>query len=160
MKEPPRWFRGSLLRAYGIALDEWGRSKSEASWVLLLFTPRLLLTPTSKKEAEGREELTKRFDRFLRGEWAELLAETQQPGQQRQPRYPPSSGGEDTEAAQERKLETACQKIRSGEGVSRARELLTSSGLAPGNADTLAELTNSVRRSPVPNRAIYISVLN
>ena len=68
MKEPPRWFRGSLLRAYCVALDEWERSKSTGSWALLLFVPRLLLTPTAKQGAEGKDELTQRFERFLRGE--------------------------------------------------------------------------------------------
>ena len=49
LKEPPRWFRGSLQRAYAVALEEWGRSKSAASWLLLLFTPQLLLSPIKAK---------------------------------------------------------------------------------------------------------------
>lgn len=143
MKEPPRWFRGSLQRAYGIALEEWQRNNSTASWALFLFVPRLLLTPTSKKGVEGRDELTRRFDRFLRGEWAELMAETQVPARQQQ--RPRGKEEEEPAAAMERKLEAACNKVRQGE-VSRARQLLTSSGLAPGNAATLTELRDPARR--------------
>ena len=42
---------------------------------------------------------------------------------------------------------SACAKVRQGE-VSRARQVLVSTGLAPGNADTLAELTNPELRPP------------
>ena len=154
MKEPPRWFRGSLLRAYLVALEEWERSKSTASWALVLFTPRLLLTPTAKQGAEGKEELTERLERFLRGEWTDLLAKAQRNGT-RQDR---ARGGETAEAAKERKLEAACNRVRNNE-ASRARELLTSSGLAPGNADTLAELRDPARRPTTLSRAIPVDVL-
>jgi len=157
MKEPPRWFRGSLVRAYGVALDEWMRSKSTASWALLLFTPRLLLAPTSNKGEEGKAELTKRMERFLRGEWPELLEETALASAPRNPRR--HAEDEDQAQAEERKLETACQKVRQGE-VSRAREHLTTSGLAPGKADTLAELTDPARRPRVLSQAIPEHVLN
>ena len=53
VKEPPRWFRGSLQRAYGVALDEWAQSgideaRAAASWKLLLFVPRLLIRLMTK----------------------------------------------------------------------------------------------------------------
>lgn len=149
MKEPPRWFRGSLQRAYGVAIAEWQRSHSYASWTLLLFTPRLLLAPTKSKGAEGKAELTRRLDRFLAGDWVALLEETLQQGSQQQQRRVE----EDVEAARERKLEAACNNVRMGE-VSRARQLLTSSGLAPGNAATLAQLTDPAKRPRALTAAI------
>ena len=48
--------------------------------------------------------------------------------------------------------------VHQGE-VSRARQLLTSSGLAPGNAETLAELTDPARRPAQLNKAIPAEVL-
>ena len=156
MKEPPKWFRGNLRRAYDIALDEWDRNNSAGSWMLFQLTSRLLLTPTKTKGEAGKEELIQRFDRFLRGEWVELLAETEPAPTQQRPQR--DARREDPEATRERLYEGACNRVRQGE-VSRARELLTSSGLAPGNAATLAELTDPARRPATLSREIPAEVL-
>ena len=152
MKEPPRWFRGSLLRAYSVALEEWERNKSVGSWALMLFVPRLLLTPTAKQGAEGKEELSERFHRFLRGEWTALLEETQRQGQRQ---HKPRSQEEN----KEKLYEAACKHVRQNE-VSKARQALTSSGLAPGTEATLAELRDPERRPRTLSRAIPAEVLS
>ena len=48
VREPPRWFRGQLRRAYGFALREWHATKSAAPWKLFILTPRMLLAPAEE----------------------------------------------------------------------------------------------------------------
>ena len=110
--------------------------------MLFLFTPRLLLAPTKQKGNEGKEEFTKRFNLFLRGDWPTLLADTR-PTAAAAPTRRRDQYSE--EELKERLLEEACNRVRLGE-VSRARQLLTSTGLAPGNENTLTELTDPARR--------------
>ena len=59
-----------------------------------------------------------------------------------------------TTQQEQKKLQEACSLVRLGE-MSRARQRLTFTGLAPGNAATLAELTNPLLRpqaltTPIP----------
>ena len=56
-------------------------------------------------------------------------------------------------------LEAVCAKVRLGE-VSRARQLMTSSGIAPGTAETLAELRDPDLRPPRLTAAIPEEVLS
>ena len=76
VREPPRWFRGQLRRAFAVALQQWQRDKSTSSWKLVLLIPRLLLQPTAEKGGAGKKVFEERMQRFLRGEWLELLAQT------------------------------------------------------------------------------------
>ena len=158
LKQPPRWFRGSLQRAYGVALDEWQRSRSAGSWMLLLLTPRLLLTPTRSKGAEGRQELTRRLERFLAGDWVALLEETTR-NDGAQPRPGRTNHSDDADDSRARKLEAACKCVRLNE-VSRARQLLTITGLAPGNETTRQQLTDPAKRPPTLTRLIPAEMLS
>ena len=135
IRDPPRWFRGNLRRAYVIALQEYRASRSAASWTLFELIPRMLLRPTAAKGQQGRKELEHRMDRFLRGEWTGLLADARD--STRGAGGPPASTGE-----VERRRQTACDWIRMGQ-VSRARQSLMAPALAPGNDATLSELRNT-----------------
>ena len=73
VREPPRWFRGQLLKAYCIALDEWSRTQSSAAWKLFLLIPRMLLQPTDERGEEGKAIFQERMRLFLRGDWLALL---------------------------------------------------------------------------------------
>ena len=133
VRDPPPWFRGSLRRAYAVALREWRDRKSAESWKLLLLIPRMLLRPTAVAGSEGKRIFSARMDRFERGEWEGLLRETR---------------GETNLKDAPRKrdeLQEAVAMVRIGE-LSRARMFLTSAGLAPGNNDTLAELRDPALR--------------
>ena len=140
VREPPRWFRGSLCRAFNIALKRWEMTPNASTWKLVVLLPRMLLRPTEELGEAGKEVFKGRMRQFLRGEWLELLEEAAAPT--------PTKAGtktrtetDDVGAADQRRLQQAEAKIRMRE-VSRARVLLSSQGLAPGNANTLAELTD------------------
>ena len=75
VREPPRWFRGQLRRAFGIALNEWRRTRSAAAWKVFLLVPRMLLEPTEEDGQAGKDIFAERMRRFLRGEWADLLVD-------------------------------------------------------------------------------------
>ena len=45
IRDAPFWFRGSIRRAYRIALSEWRRSKS---WKLFVLIPRMLFRLTAR----------------------------------------------------------------------------------------------------------------
>ncbi|CAE7385838.1 unnamed protein product [Symbiodinium pilosum] len=73
--------------------------------------------------------LLERVDRYERGEWLALLAAAQGA------RSTASRAEEDADAALRQRREAACRLVRKGE-VSRARHLLTSGTLAPGDEAT------------------------
>ena len=75
IRESPRWFRGQLRRAFGIALNEWRRTRSPAAWKIFLLTPRMLLKPTDQQGRAGKEFFAERMRKLLRGDWATLLGE-------------------------------------------------------------------------------------
>ena len=135
VREPPRWFRGSLRRAFHIALKQWDRTRDASAWKLMVLIPRMLLQPTEVQGDEGKEVFNARMRRFLRGDWQDLLDEAAAAHKK------PVHRNLDEEAAANQRLAQAEAKIRMRE-VSRARVLLSSSGLAPGDTATLAELTN------------------
>ena len=67
------------------------------------------------------------------------------------------SGG--TQEDFERRAAKACGLVQKGE-LSKARQALTSSALAPGNNETLEALTNEERRPPEPNLVLPQEVLH
>jgi hypothetical protein len=95
----------------------------------------MLLRPTDEKGEPGKAVFFERLSRFMRGEWLDLLEDARSEG------YGRNKGALDEEQAGERRREEAVRRVRIRE-VSRARTLLTSSGLAPGNHATLNELTD------------------
>ena len=154
IQDPPRWFRGSLRRAYMVSLHEWRRTKSERSWKVFILISRMLLRPTREKGAVGKLEFEDRFRRFLNGQWKELLDECVE--NQRKPFN--GKAPTDEELAQKRRRE-AEQKVKLKE-LSRARTHLTSLGIAPGTPETLAELRNEEKRPLNCLEAIPTELLN
>lgn len=75
VREPPRWFRGALLKSYGVALREWRRAPAAAAWKVVVLLPRMLLRPTDEKGEAGKEMFLERLKRFQQGEWPALLSE-------------------------------------------------------------------------------------
>ena len=142
MRDPPRWFRGSLRRAYRVALLEFQNTQSAASWKLFELIPRLLLRRTRAQGKAGRKELETRMDSVLRGDWDMLLQEARRSAHQG-PARRRSAPDDDSTLRRER----ACTLVRLGE-VSRARQALTSPALALGNEATLRELQDPALRPP------------
>ena len=54
VRDVPRWFQGRVRQAYSLALNEWQRTRSEASWKLVVLIPRMLLRPTAEKGEAGK----------------------------------------------------------------------------------------------------------
>ena len=106
-----------------------------------MLLPRLLLRKTSVSGRAGKDEFARRYRAFRSGDWQLLLDEARaahKPG----PRV-------DSPQEVERLLEEACTRVRPSE-PSRARQMLTSEGLASGSAATLSALTNPERRAKDP----------
>ena len=103
----------------------------------------MLLTPTQEKGEEGKAIFNERLRRFLKGEWRSLLDEAAASW------HPAGQAELDEETAIARRREEAEAKIRLRE-VSRARTVLTSSGLAPGTKDTLNKLRSQRPAEPKP----------
>ena len=95
----------------------------------------MLLKPTEGRGDAGKKVFHDRLRRFNQGEWLELLNEARESAPK------PLAKELDAEAAAEKRREQAETRVRWRE-VRRARVLLTSSGLAPGDAKTLEELTD------------------
>ena len=134
VREPPRWFRASMRQAFGLALRAY-RQRPEAAWKLFVLIPRMLLRPTDENGEIGKAIFFERMRRFQSGDWAALLHEAAADQPQR------TSKALDGEAARNHRREGAERKVRMRE-ISRARTLLTSNGLAPGDDATLSKLTD------------------
>ena len=148
LREPPRFFRGTLRRAYEVSLRECARTGSTASWALFDLTPRMLLRRTQHQGRRGEAEFHERAARFFAGDWAELLEEARAQAVTRRPRR---RLGPEEEAR--RRRAKACLQVRLGE-VSRARQELLAAELAPGTQETLEELTNPDLRPPRPSELL------
>ena len=98
------------------------------AWKLFFLLPFLLLR---KARGVGKDELSRRFDKFSEGQWRTLFEEARRAVQMDCPRV--------ASMTPERMAQAACQKVRLGE-VSRARQCLTGAALAPGNEDTFRAL--------------------
>ena len=116
---------------------------AERSWKLLLLIPRMLLGRPAQTGAIGKRALRQRASNFAAGHWHQLLDGVRGPEPGR--RRAPSSA----EACAER----AAAQVRRGE-LSRARQTLTSSPLAPGTDETLAILQDPTRRPPALQTAL------
>ncbi|CAK0827030.1 unnamed protein product, partial [Prorocentrum cordatum] len=155
IRAPPAFLRGRLRQLYHTALEEVLRAdalpgdadglQKVRAWKLLVLIWRTLLRRTTSTGAPGRRELEARLEQFEGGSLEALLAPSLQ-GQR-----PPGGarGAGDAEARRQRLLEDAVALVRAG-GLSKARQLLASRGLAPGTAETLAELRDPARRPPRP----------
>ena len=80
----PQFFRGRWCFALTWALEELVKEENAPArneqnlatrWKLLLLLPRLLLRRTEVDGEAGKQEYSKRYQHFLRGDWQELLRE-------------------------------------------------------------------------------------
>eukprot|EP00973_Karenia_brevis_P055719 7748744-Karenia_brevis.AAC.1 len=127
------------------------RRRPEAAWKLFVLIPRMLLRRTAQDGEEGKKEFLERMRRFNRGDWTELLLEAAASGRGEQ------HGRQlDKEETEQRQLEQAEAKIKLRE-ITRARVILTSSGLAPGNEETLNKLRErpTEQAVPIPANALH-----
>ena len=108
IRDAPFWFRTSIRRAYSIALSEWRRSKSTASWKLFVLIPRMLLRRTARGGRGGRDELEGRMARFLAGDMGGLVAEARTAPV-------PSRTQRDRQTEEAALLEAVCAKVGLGE---------------------------------------------
>jgi len=143
--------RNAYHNVLEVLADSYQREASsrqqERAWKLLILMWRMLLRRTSVQGHVGKEEFNSRFERFEQGRWTELLEEAAAAaqGQVRDRQHRQDS----TEQLRAQKLERANALVKSG-ALSKARQCLSSGSLAPGDAATLAELTNPTRRPPAP----------
>ena len=110
---------------------------TERSWKLLLLIPRMLLGRPAQTGAIGKRTIQQRASAFAAGHWQQLLAgaRSPEPGRRRGSSHPDASA------------DRAAAQVRRGE-LSRARQTLTSSPLAPSTDATLAVLQDPTRRPP------------
>ena len=106
-------------------------------------TPRHLLGPSEAQGEIGKRVFQDRLRRYLRGERASLLHDATGT-----PAGSKGSGRDAKDASKEEaRRKAAATKVRLRE-VGRARQLLTSNGLAPGTSATLEELTDVNLKPP------------
>ena len=145
VRDCPVWFRGSLRRAYSIALQHLREHPHtvEAWWVVMLI-PRMLLRPSPVQGSEGKRIFNLRMEKFLRGDFYGLLIDAELDAADRPVRR---------RVAERDEFEDAVSMIKLGE-LSRARRRLEFLGLAPGDARTRAELLDTdlrpIDRAPLP----------
>ena len=155
LRECPRFLRSDIRQAYMwvlAVLQEAYEREDEAQavrcWKVFILTARMLLARLQQGGQEGQKVLQNRMRRWQQGDWVALLHEAQASSG----RQPTSIRAQQEE--EESRLEQACAQVRLG-NPSRARHTLTASPIAPGNADTHAQLTDAQRRpaslqSPLP----------
>ena len=97
----------------------------------------MLLFKSNTGGKEAPADLTDRHQRFLRGDWAHLLARARDAAV-----TTGATGGDDLASRRARAL----RRVRLGE-LSHARQQLTAAALAPGNEETFQSLTDPDRPS-------------
>ena len=137
LRSVPRFLQPAFRQALTFALQQILRARAGA-WKLLLLAPQLLLARGAAQGEVGRDVLTK----MLEGARGPAVAAGARPVRR---------------AGAEGRCE-ACALLRRGE-LPRARQVLTSAQLAPGNEQTLRLLTDPERRPPAARRAIPEEVL-
>ena len=153
----PQFLRGSLMGAYRMCLDEIMRHtpRSEGcsrAWKAFLCIPRMLLASKIGGGKVERQSLRDRFLLFQAGRFGELLV------QDRQDRWRRETQQTSPEDDLQKRVAAAERLISMGE-ISRARQRLAGSGLAPGTAETLAHLRDTSRRPLTLQRPIPVEVL-
>lgn len=152
LQHVPTEFRGPFRAVLVFCLDEILRGNQEGdlseirAWKLWLLLPRLLLRHHKTGGDKGKSQrviLHERLRRFWSGEWQLLLQDGLQENRDSgiRPRL---------QVDKQIKVE---QLIRQGL-LSRARACATSPGLAEGSQETLAILSDPMRRPPEPQKAI------
>ena len=139
----PHKVRGSLrcalrtgLRA---ALESADQADACRGWKLFFLAPRMLLYRSAGQALGDAAELEQRCVHFQQGEWLHLLREAT--GMR------PEQGRGLPAAGDQAKAAKATRLVQLGE-LSAAARALTAEPLAPGTAETLAELRDPERRPP------------
>ena len=81
VREPPRWFRGSLRQAFLLALRARPQ-RQEAAWKLFVLTPRMLLGPTEEHGEAGKTIFFERLSRFSAESGHSSSPRPRRPGEQ------------------------------------------------------------------------------
>ena len=141
----PSFIRGRYRHAQRIALELISTASlagdviaEERGWKLFGLLSKMLLHRSESKGSVGKRELEARCDAFARGEWHTLLAAAGRLAVTRHNRQSHNRAN---------KYESAVAKIRMEE-CRKARQILTSKGLAPGSPETLAQLKASRPAEP------------
>ena len=127
---------------------------AERAWKLFSMLAILLLHLEPGSKTIRMEELRRRFDLFSSESWVQLL--TSEDKCKAKQGY--SCSGLPLEEDRVRRRKLACDRVRQEE-CTKARQVLTNSALAPGNAATLAELRDKAKRSSVATEPIPAEVL-
>ena len=156
IRSVPTCIRGEYARIQTAALralSQASRAQADAqtlelrAWKLFLLLPRMVLCPTGRGGEAGARILRRRVRMFDDGQWGALLQASRQVGR----RSVTTRAFSEAEAFQA-KLRAATALIEKGE-LSHAARVLKSAGLAPGNTDTLRQLTDPQCRPPDPPAA-------
>ena len=144
----PFQLRGRFRQASRVALETLHNGvvghdvlMETRGWKLFILLPFILLRRHRGCAQVGKDELCRRFDKFIAGEWADLIREGHQGCAQE---------GHETHHGVD-SVVAARQKIKLGE-ISRARQCLTGAPLAPGTEETFQVL--QARRPQVVVRAL------
>ena len=161
LRDIPRCIRGPFARilteCISTLAQEYRRRAPrqealECAWKAFVLAPRMLLHPVGLWGSAGKEELERRTRAWDEGCLTELLQQSRETAEARPSRST-------SEPQEERNLRTAAQLVEQGQ-LSKAAMMLTSSGTAPGNADTLAQLTDPSKRPPLLTEALPPEVTN
>ena len=159
MKLVPYFFRGGYRAAVRLALEEivsgWDDAvKQERGWKLFIFFPRMLLSRLCRGGLVSRRKLETRFQKFFAGDWAGLVADSEDLTSQastarvrKSRRHHP-----DVKAARAEKL------AMMGE-LSAAHQALESAGVAPGDRNTLNIHRNPARRPAAPREPADLELM-
>ena len=158
LKSCPHFFRGRLRNSFRVALEERHRAEGEGDelaeervWKLFALVPRMLMHRVKGTASVGRDELASRGELFVRGRWRELLASARNSIPIR------TQKSQSSRSDEERRGLAAQERMQKGQ-VSRARQELVGSPLAPKTEETLRELRE--RRPQVATREIPREVLD
>ena len=148
----PTVIRGPFLQIYGKAVIQLEAAYSRARpdqadierrWKEFILLPRMLLYPSKLSGSARAADMRRRVDMFRREQYGTLLAQAHATKQVRSPRGRTVTPDDNTSL--EGQWEQALKLIGAGQ-LSRAAKLLHSPGLAPRDADTLAQLSDPTKR--------------
>ena len=143
LQAAPHKVRGTLRTALRTGLREAlgtaGPAEVARGWKLFFLASRMLLRRDAGQSFIDARELERRCELFRRGEWLALLHQA--------PRAHPEPRGNTAEASESARAARAVRLVQLGE-LSAAARALTAAPLAPGTAETLAELRDPERRPP------------
>ena len=148
--------RGALVTALSRLRSDYATATAgdyaatSRAWKLFLLSPRMLLARPAHQGADGRAELLERAALSTEATGCSFW----KPPAPTAGRPWPAPPWKQRRSRRDR----ACAKVRMGE-LTRARQVLTASELAPGDEATFRALTDPLRRPPEPRAAIPAEAL-